>query len=130
MLLFWTVACAVSFFQQSPPVGARYAGSLSVPIVGTQHMLLEVEPKSMATIRLDGIVNHKERVSFSMDDDHVDFNLSDDLRRVLRRYTCVIADARYDHTADLARITFKVRLIGLRRVIELRRVGHAEVCSQ
>lgn len=108
-----------------PPGGAHYAKSVSFPLIGrAQRIELHVLDAKRATLRMAGIINHEETLTYEvLRDQRIAFELSDRLTATMRRCGSQLTLARYDALADAAIVRVRIALLGLPVVIRMPRVG-------
>lgn len=121
----WMFLCAVCATALSPPpVGARYRKTLTFPVVGHQTVSLHIATRTTASIDMEGIITHQERVGYTMHPktNHVQFELSESLLRRLQRYRCRIQAAWYDAESDEACITLRIDMLRIQKSVRMPRV--------
>jgi len=124
--LMWTLfvcaSCATAL--SPPPVGASYQWTLTYPVIGHQTVSLRIATRTTASIDMEGIITHRERLDYSMHPttNHVQFELSEALVRRMHRYRCRIQAAWYDAESDEACITLRIDMLRVHKSVCMPRV--------
>jgi hypothetical protein len=114
-----THICALFSFI-GPPIGAKYSSDLSFSILGSQHVQLKILSFNRAQLTLHGIINSDDEVRFKyLSKGLLDFELTDNLQRILKRFLVKVSDARYE--PDFAEIRIFVKPLRFRKTVVLLR---------
>ena len=107
MLLYHAVLF-ISAMPISPPINSVFVGK-SHFLVGEQKISLSVSTPQDAYIDMSGIVNAKGSLKYTVNDDQtINFEMSDHISKVLRRYKCEIRHAVYAPDKQLAKVHLHV----------------------
>ena len=87
--------------RHSPPVGATYKRSLSLPVIGKQTIELKIISDCDARIMISGRLHLDEPVRYSFSPEgQLKFELTDTTHRILRRFRTTLDAAGYDGATD------------------------------
>ena len=117
------IAVSSSALLPPPPMGARYHKTLDFPLVGHQTVTLHIATPSVASIDMDGVINHHETLGYTIhpETNQVRFQLSDGLNRRLTRYRCRIQEVWYDAEHDEACITLRIDTLHIHKRVRMER---------
>lgn len=103
-----------------PPRGAEYVKTVAFPLLRCrQRVHLRVLDDKRAMLSLAGIIEHAETLAFRVQaEQRIEFELSDALTAIMRRYGARMVDARYDAVEDVAVVRVRIGL--LRLVVPIR----------
>ena len=105
-----------------PSIGATYMGSIEVPLIGRQQVVVQVTSRSGGHIHLEGILQRSANFRFAIrSEEAFHIVLDDDLQRAMRRWQCRIDHVSFDRQHDAAECTVTVIPIRFRRRISLTR---------
>ena len=105
------IACALPYVlllatTSSPPVGAVYERTLTLPVLGKQHVRLRIDSRTRATLDLEGALSLRAPVQYRLDDEgHFEFVLDAPTRALLTRVRTSLGAAGYDAGTDTAHVT-------------------------
>ena len=90
-----------------PPVGARYLRTLHLPVIGKQTLQLDILGATEARLLLAGALNLDEPVEYTVcqETGALDFRLTDNTHRILRRFRTSLRAAAFDPDNDEAFVT-------------------------
>jgi len=105
-----------------PPVRSLYHSQIHFPIIGSQHIMLQINSQKKAHIELKGILNIQDDIEYTYANGNFEFNFSSKLQKFLDKYHCHIENASYDKENDIASVSIKVRPIRYHHRVQLLRV--------
>ena len=105
-----------------PPIGAVYTTAFTVPLVGKQHVSLNVLNSKQACIILSGIVNKNGIAEYIISSEgNVNFKLDETLHNFVHKVKCKISNSLYDPYTDTAQLDVYVRPLFFKKKLVLRR---------
>lgn len=85
-----------------------YTSQMRFPLIGFQSIHLEVKSHKNAIVTLEGIINAKDEVMFTVNrQGKIDFTLSKKFDNLLKKYYCGISHARIDAEKAIIHLTIK-----------------------
>ena len=107
VLLLAPHALHASGASLDPPVGARYLRTLHLPVIGKQTLQLDILGATEARLLLAGALNLDEPVEYTVcqETGALDFRLTDNTHRILRRFRTSLRAAAFDPVEDEAFVT-------------------------
>ena len=86
------------------PIGGIYEADIFIPFIGNQNIKLSIVSELNAHIHLKGLITTDGEISYTFSNSKFEFELTPEVRNVLKQFRCHIADADYNSQRDVASV--------------------------
>ena len=96
-----------------PEIGNIYSKQLDLPLIGNQEIEIEYFNINKAYIRLNGVININgtTKVTYNEKSQKFDFDLSDELKIIMKNFKCKIENPYYDTSNDSIHFKLYIALL-------------------
>ena len=96
-----------------PECGNLYFKQIYLPVIGNQEIEIECLNNNLATIKLSGVININgtSKMIYNNKNNNFDFDLSDNLKNIMKTFNCKIENPYYDIITDC--IYFKLYIASI-----------------
>tara|TARA_B100001093_G_scaffold515384_1_gene591599 strand:+ start:96 stop:473 length:378 start_codon:yes stop_codon:yes gene_type:complete len=104
-----------------PQIGNIYNKQLVFPLIGRQLIETEIISNTLLEVRLSGLVNDNGSAKYTIKDNNIEIELSDNLKELMKKKRSEFKFSHYDIDKDIVFINLFIKLIYFKKTISLTR---------
>ena len=106
-----------------PTVGNIYKKTIQFPLLGNQNIETKFMQNNMIIIKLSGLLDNKGSAKYSLIDNTLNIDLSDNLKILMKNKKTKFKLINYDDEKDIVNIYLHIKPLFYKKNIELERIN-------